>query len=278
MHTTMEQENYPHKSKIHTLGKVLAILSLIALISCPVIYIGLHLLSSKTVMDLVMENPGVDGFPPIDESNEEMMREVFSELYAEGPGLVSLVPEGATEEQFVDTMMYIARSSAEPDLPMPDGILLEMVLPEFVFLPGGITSESTVLELLDQDRIAFESNRGSFRLLSFFAVVYYGLMAGILLWMARAWMRGEPFGRPTILGLRYLGILFLIQYAAGFVVGFFMGKDILGVMLPYSTLYDVPLQLLASGGTGLSSGVLFLIMSWVLEHGRHLKEEQSLTI
>lgn len=73
-------------------------------------------------------------------------------------------------------------------------------------------------------------------------------------------------------------ILFLVQYAAGFVVGFFMGEDILGVMLPYSTLYDVPLQLLASGGTGLSSGVLFLILSGVLEHGRHLKEEQSLTI
>lgn len=42
-------------------------------------------------------------------------------------------------------------------------------------------------------------------------------------------------------------------------------------------VYDHSIALLA-GGPVLSSGILFLILSWIVDYGRRIREEQALTI
>lgn len=146
-----------------------------------------------------------------------------------------------------------------------------------VLLPEGITMETTVRELMEYDRTFFDENRIWFQVASFLSTAFIVVFAVICLRLALSWRKGLPFGRPTILGLRFLGLLLVLQYFVGWIA----------IVAPeawhteiffWSDLYQSTVEWLISGGPILSSGILFLILSWVVDYGRKIKEEQALTI
>jgi hypothetical protein len=93
--------------------------------------------------------------------------------------------------------------------------------------------------------------------------------------MALAWRREDPFGPATIRGLRWLGLLFLVQFLALFVAEVFVPDSGLSELSIYSTMFA---DLSSGDGASLTSAIVLLTLSWVLEYGRKIKEEQSLTI
>ena len=156
---------------------------------------------------------------------------------------------------------------------MMDEIILE-VDPDL----GGISAETTVLELLERERAFLEENQGLYRGLSALSTVFMILFAIIFLRLALAWRRAEPFGRVSIIGLRCLGALLVIQFLVGLIVDAFTPYAAHRALFLETDLYEEPIMFLTGGGPVLSSGILFLILSWVLDYGRRIKEEQSLTI
>lgn len=142
----------------------------------------------------------------------------------------------------------------------------------------GISANTTVLELLERDRAFFRENQGLYRGLSALSAVFMVLFAIIFLRLALAWRSAEPFGRVSIIGLRCLGALLVVQFLVGWVVDSFIPRAGHRALFLETDLYEVPIMFLAGGGPGLSSGILFLILSWVLEYGRRIREEQALTI
>lgn len=142
----------------------------------------------------------------------------------------------------------------------------------------GISADTTVLELLERDRVFFEENQGLYRGLSALSAVFTILFAIIFLRLALAWRGAEPFGRVSIIGLRRLGALLVVQFLVGWAVDGFIPRAGHRELFLATDLYEEPIRLLAGGGPGLSSGILFLILSWVLDYGRRINEEQSLTI
>ncbi len=142
----------------------------------------------------------------------------------------------------------------------------------------GISGDTTVFELLERDRVFFQENRVLYRGLSALSAVFMILFAIIFLRLALAWRRAEPFGRGSIIGLRCLGALLVVQFIVGSLVHIFIPRAGHRALFLDTDIYEEPILFLAGGGPGLSSGVLFLILSWVLDYGRRINEEQSLTI
>ena len=117
-----------------------------------------------------------------------------------------------------------------------------------------------------------------YRVLSALSTVFMILFAIIFLRLALAWRRAEPFGRASIIGLRCLGALLVVQFIVGWSVHVFIPRAGHRALFLDTDIYEEPITFLAAGGPGLSSGILFLILSWVLDYGRRINEEQSLTI
>jgi hypothetical protein len=161
----------------------------------------------------------------------------------------------------------------EEVLRMMDEIILE-VDPDL----EGISADMTVLELLERERVFLEKNRGLYRGLSALSAVFMILFAIIFLRLALAWRRADPFGRVTIIGLRCLGALLVVQFLVGSIVDAFIPYAAHRALFLETDLFEEPIMFLTGGGPALSSGILFLILSWVLDYGRRIKEEQSLTI
>lgn len=152
---------------------------------------------------------------------------------------------------------------------------------QLMFLPEEITAETTVRELLEKDRACFVENRGRYQALSLVSDVFFVLYALVFLRLALAWRRAEPFGRAAIIGLRSLGILLIAQFFAGMIVEVLAPQSEVGLLYDLVCLtsyYDLSIDSLAGGGPVFSSGILFLLLSWVLDYGRQIREEQSLTI
>lgn len=147
-----------------------------------------------------------------------------------------------------------------------------------LFLPEGVTLETNVRELLQHDRTFFKNNHGSYRALSLLSAAFVLLSAAIFLRLALAWKRAVPFGRPAIIGLRCLGLLLVVQFLVGSTVSIFVTMPWHRDLFLMGELYHIPVDMLIGGGPILSSGILFLILSWVLDYGRKIKEEQALTI
>lgn len=149
-------------------------------------------------------------------------------------------------------------------------------------LPAGITPETSVLELLELDRSSFQTNFIPIVIHGLLSIVFYGVVAALFLRIGLAWRRLDPFGCRMIGGLRWLGILFLMQTIFGFVYVNFLYNNQLApfsAILTYNTLGQRALEgLTGTYGTTLSCGILFLTMSWVLEHGKKLKDELDLTV
>lgn len=147
-----------------------------------------------------------------------------------------------------------------------------------LFLPEGVTLETTVRELVEKDRTFYEKNHSTFITLSFLSAAFVLLSAVIFLRLALAWRKAVPFGRAAILGLRFLGLLLVIQFVVGSVVAILIPDPWHRDLFLLSELSHSPVDFFIGGGPILSSGILFLILSWVLDYGRQIKEEQALTI
>jgi len=145
-------------------------------------------------------------------------------------------------------------------------------------LPEGIRMEMTVAELLEKDHAILDEVRGPFLLLQVTMVLFMVLFAIILIGLARSWRRAEPFGRVTIIGLRCLGILLIARFLLGLLVETLLPRPALSELFVNSELYVGFIEYLVSGGPMLTSGILFLILSGVLDYGRKIKDEQALTI
>lgn len=144
-------------------------------------------------------------------------------------------------------------------------------------LPAGITPETTVSELMERDRAFFNENRQTIRVISILATGFLILISVVILRLALAWRRADAFGRVTIIGLRCLGVLLIVQFIAGWIVNSFIARPAHGEIFTHSVVSEMPVMFLVVG-PNLSTGILFLILSWVLEYGRGIKEEQALTI
>lgn len=174
----------------------------------------------------------------------------------------------------VPLMLSLASPSEVPDV---DGMVAGM---DGIFLPGEVTAETTVRELLEKDRAFFIENREPYQVLSILSAVFVVLSALVLLRLAWAWRRAEPFGRGTIIGLRSLGALLVAQFFTGWIAEAFAPQSelsLLSELVSVTGVYDHSIALLA-GGPVLSSGILFLILSWIVDYGRQIREEQALTI
>ncbi len=145
-------------------------------------------------------------------------------------------------------------------------------------LPAGISAEMTVAELIQTDNEFLQANMGLFSIHLALAFVFYAFVAIIFLRIAFAWRRSEPFTNTTTGGLRWLGILLLAQSVFGFIYSSFATES-LSWILDNSALYDVALEsFIGSYGHNLEFGILLVALSWVLEYGSKMKEEQELTV
>lgn len=175
----------------------------------------------------------------------------------------------------VPLMLSLASPSEVPDV---DGMVAGI---DGLFLPGEVTAETTVRELLEKDRAFFIENRWPYQVLSTLSAVFVVLSALVFLRLAWAWRRAEPFGRGTIIGLRSLGALLVAQFFTGWIAEAFTPQSeisLLSELVSVTGVYDHSIALLAGGGPVLSSGILFLILSWIVDYGRQIREEQALTI
>ncbi len=146
-------------------------------------------------------------------------------------------------------------------------------------LPKGITAEMTVAEVLEKDRAFLQKHIKRFAYYGIGSGILYFIIAFYLLRIARAWRRGEPFAWPMIQGLRTIGWVMLVQFVVGMKHYIFTAPDSNWSVVAYSQLFDEMLAGFAGGQIGqLEGAILFLTLSWVLQHGRNLKQEQELTV
>lgn len=301
----MKSESFLHQKKVRAMGTFLAVISCIALVtSLLFIPFGLFMSSSWfTGATQPEENAEVLGDVleaaelPQDSLTDEDIRKIYAELYQEirserpsdGTGetfdadinqeILSALPDDTTEETFINTMIYLQQVADGEEVPIPEeGVIEEWVNPIYDFLPEGVRADTTVAELVEKDLAFFREHTGTFRLLSFLAAAFYAAVAVIILRMALSWRKGDPFGRKTILSLRWLAILFIAQFLAGYAATPFLPYSDYSDLLFHATIYDVPIEILFGGGANLSCGLVLLTLSWVLEHGKKMKDEQALTI
>jgi hypothetical protein len=217
-----------------------------------------------------------EGVPDPQTASDEELRSHFETRFATAqPGL----PKGTSRETFANTMTYFVRMKAGETVFLSEEVALEEgvdpAFPDFSLLPGGLTADSPIRELILKDRAFFEVHAGRFRLMVIFSAAFFALVSLVVLRMALAWRREDPFGPGTIRGLRWLGVLFLVQFLAEFIAT---------VIVPHSGFSELSLHSgmfedLSSGtGASLTCAIVFLTLSWVLEYGRKMKEEQALTI
>lgn len=147
-----------------------------------------------------------------------------------------------------------------------------------LFLPEGLTLESSVRDLIKHDREFLANNHSMYRNLSLLSAAFILLSAFIFLRLALDWRKAIPFGRPAIIGLRCLGLLLVVQFVVSSIVLVLVPEPWHRELFLMSELHYSPVDFFIGGGPILSSGILFLILSWVLDYGRKIKDEQAFTI
>lgn len=163
------------------------------------------------------------------------------------------------------------------DEPLPADLATEIPDAASLFFPEGVTAETTVRELMEKDSAFFESHSGTNRWIFIGVTIFFAAVSLVILRMALSWRREDPFGRGTVLGLRWLGFLFLTQFVVSLFFTFLVPSSGYITLLQYSQRFD-DLVLASESGASLSCGIVFLTLSWVVEYGRKMKEEQALTI
>lgn len=154
----------------------------------------------------------------------------------------------------------------------------------------GSEAEAAIEELKQADKELEEAERELNQMLGDIPskpfnlrVFFYGMLiatiltvvASVFLFMVgRSWRATDPFSRRVIIGLRGLGITFLVQSMVVFFFPDTTGDDMSGFVhllnaAPLITIGTAPL---------FSLGVVLLTLSWVIEHGQQLNESNKLTI
>lgn len=179
----------------------------------------------------------------------------------------------------VTLVLFFTPSSilSTEDVTVPPEVIEAIPDAESLFLPEGVTPETTVRELMEKDRAFFKSHSGIYRSIFLGWTTFFAAVALVILRMALSWRQEDPFGRGTILGLRWLGFLSLAQFIVGWVLVFLVPSSGYGDLVSFSVMFD-ELVSLSGAGASLSSGIVFLTLSWVVEHGQKMQEEQALTI
>lgn len=167
---------------------------------------------------------------------------------------------------------FLASSSAESD-PDPE---IQYAVDE-AGLPEGISMETTVQELLEYDRNFFEENKGRYWAFSSLTAFYVLAFAILCIRLALSWRKSEVFGRPSIIGLRLLGFLLVFESCVGWFIIFFPESWHVDTFF-WSDLYQSSIDFVLAGTPTLATGIMFLILSWVLDYGRMIKQDQALTI
>jgi len=277
----MTTESYPHQKRVRTMGTILAVISSLALLASVLSPIALFMVPSflgfDSKQDLnYFERLAGEGVPdPLSASDEEL-RSHFETRFATAQ---QDLPKGTTRDTFANTMTFFVKTQAGETLFLPVEVALEEVVdpdfPHFSLLPGGLTADSPIRELILKDRAFFEAHADRYRLMVTLTAAFFSLVSLVVLRMALAWRREDPFGPATIRGLRWLGLLFLVQFLALFVAEVFVPDSGFSELSIYSTMFA---DLSSGDGASLTSAIVLLTLSWVLEYGRKIKEEQSLTI
>jgi hypothetical protein len=263
------------------MGTALVVISSLALLASVLAPLALLMVPSLLGFDRkedlsYIERLAGEGVPDPQTASDEELRSHFERRFVTvQPDL----PEGTTRETFVNTMSYFVKMQAGETLFLPEEVALEEAadpdFPSFSLLPGGLTADSPIRELILKDRAFFEAHADRYRLMVILTAAFFALVSLVVLRMALAWRREDPFGPGTIRGLRWLGFLFLVQ---------FLGRFVAAVAVPDSgfielSIHSAMFEDLSSGdGASLTCAIVFLTLSWVLEYGRKLKEEQALTI
>ena len=276
----MEPEPLLHQKKVRTMGTILIIVSSLGALSSlaliPFAVFSSLLLSQAIVTEHDLAEWALDDQElSLSELSDSDLREALSETFEGQP---MLMPDDTTVEQMVETSIYLLRKANGDELPLPADPVEELMSPASILLPDGVTSETTIGELMQRDFDFFKEHSLTFRLLTIGISAFYVLISLIFLRLAIEWRKGDPFGKVTIIGLRWLGVIFLLQFVLSQFLPFLVPESELSYLFLFSHLYDMPVDAFLTGGAPLSCGILFLILSWVLDHGNKMKEEQALTI
>ncbi|MCG8602498.1 MAG: DUF2975 domain-containing protein [Verrucomicrobiales bacterium] len=109
---------------------------------------------------------------------------------------------------------------------------------------------------------------------AFIATILALIIAVFLVMIGRSWRKVDPFSRKVVMGLRGLGIVFLIQT----VILNLMPNPSVENGSAISELTSIAPFTVAGTAPLLSLGLLLLALSWVIEHGQKLTEDTELTI
>ncbi len=114
-----------------------------------------------------------------------------------------------------------------------------------------------------------------------FAASYFVLTMALILKIAARWKRGDVFGPSPIRTFRLLGWIYLIHGIIGQawgMIGQFAGESNTSDVVYFSFIRDVGLMAFSTSGTGIEWGLLCLALSWILQHAKHLNDEQQLVV
>jgi hypothetical protein len=278
----MTTETYPHQKRVRAMGTALAVISSLALLASVLTPVALFifpswLLGFDNKEDLTyFERLAGEKVPDPQTANDEELRSHFETRFETAqPDL----PEGTSRETFANTMTYFVRMRAGETVFLPEEVSLkdtvDPAFPDLSLLPGGLTVDTPVRELILKDRAFFEAHYDRYRLMVILTAAFFAIMSLVVLRMALAWRREDPFGPGTIRGLRWLGFLLLVQFLATFVVVMIAPNTGFTELSFYSGMFD---DITTGDGASLTCAIVFLTLSWVLEYGRKMKEEQALTI
>ncbi len=278
----MTTESYPHQKRVRIMGTALAIISSLALLASVLTPLALFMLPSwllgfDSKEDLTyFERLAGEGVPDPQTASDEELRSHFETRFATAqPHL----PEGTSRETFANTMTYFVRMQVGESLFLPEEVALKETVdpafPDFSLLPGGLTADTPIRELILKDRAFFEAHADRYRLMVILSAAFFALVSLVVLRMALAWRREDPFGPGTIRGLRWPGFLFLVQFLAEFIATVIVPHSGFSELSIHSRMFD---DLSSGTGASLTCAIVFLTLSWVLEYGRKMKEEQALTI
>ncbi len=268
---------------VSSLGLLFWLLVALAHLINPTWFLGFEEKEDLNYFEQFMEEDAPD--PKVANDNE--LKNHFETHFAKAK---SDLPDGVTKEIYTNTMFYFTKLRAGEVIQgfMLTDDLIEMEpktdrLPDtnsgwdFDNLSGGMTADTTVRELILKDRAFFETHKAIYQLLVVITAIFFATVSFVILRMALSWRRGDPFGPGTIRGLRQLGVLFLAQFLAAFAVVLIIPESGFTELTSHSMLFED----LATGfgsGASLSCGIVFLTLSWVIEYGRKMREEQALTI
>lgn len=178
-----------------------------------------------------------------------------------------------------------------PTLNLAIGLLvLGLILGALYFAPDLIPSDllntseviqstDTVATLMEADKEFLTTEFPTLAIAVTISSLIYCAIVFFVVRIGLAWRRKDVFAATTISSLHWIGVTYLISTVSGLGISIFGPLSLAHDVLIYSAMFDLLLVgSTASGIDSLSTGLLFIALSWVLKHGKLLKEENELTV